>query len=150
MDAYKGSPDYVRAGFLADLLGPWCNVEGSELGTHLTALHHAAETSLSIEEHKRAAILLGWIMDDLNNAFQEDWWDQSEDYAEEIKNCQSYYTDTVANWTERAKSFLGEGALAERRELPQSPAFRHGGLGEAGNSSDRSQNGVRLRSRVNF
>jgi hypothetical protein len=57
MDAYKGSPDYVRAGFLADLLGPWCNVEGSELGTHLTALHHAAETSLSIEEHKRAAIL---------------------------------------------------------------------------------------------
>jgi len=111
MDAYKGSPDYVRAGFLADLLGPWCNVEGSELGTHLTALHHAAETSLSIEEHKRAAILLGWIMDDLNNAFQEDWWDQSEDYAEEIKNCQSYYTDTVANWTERAKSFLGEGAL---------------------------------------
>jgi hypothetical protein len=53
MDAYKGSPDYVRAGFLADLLGPWCNVEGSELGTHLTALHHAAETSLSIEEHKR-------------------------------------------------------------------------------------------------
>lgn len=104
---YEGQPEYVRVGFMVDLLHPWCNIEGSEWGAMLGVFHDAAEASLTCGDESRAELLVKWILEELDAA---EWWG---DYESAIKAARRETPATIEHWRERAVSFKGEAALEE-------------------------------------
>lgn len=96
--------DYIRAGFLADLLEPWVGIEGSEWGGQMTAMHELASRCLGMDD-ERAVIVTGWIVDELDGAFDEDWWGDLDEYLPAIIQARDAYPGIVEAWRKRAQSF---------------------------------------------
>jgi hypothetical protein len=96
--------DYIRAGFLCDLLEPWQYIEGSEWGGQIEAMHALASLCLGTAD-ERAVVVTGWIVDELSRAFEEDWWGDHEVYLPEIVKARDEYPRIVEAWRERARSF---------------------------------------------
>jgi hypothetical protein len=96
--------NYIRAGFLADLLEPWQYIEGSEWGGQIVAMHELASRCLGIDDD-RAVIVTGWMMDEFSRAFEEDWWGDLYEYLPEIIKARDTYPRIVEAWRKRARSF---------------------------------------------
>lgn len=96
--------DYIRAGFLCDLLEPWVYIEGSEWGGKLVAMHELASRCLGIDD-ERAVIVAGWMMDEYNRAFEEEWWGDLDDYLPDIIKARDTYPEIVEAWRQRAQGF---------------------------------------------
>lgn len=96
--------DYIRAGFLSDLLEPWVGIEGSEWGGKLVAMHELAQRCLGIDD-ERAVIVTGWMVEELSRAFAEDWWGDVDEYLPAIIKARDTYPEIVEAWRKRAQSF---------------------------------------------
>lgn len=104
--------DYIRAGFLCDLLEPWVDIEGSEWGAQMQAMHDLVSKCLGMED-ERAVIVTDWMMEDLNIAFEADWWGDTDMYLSEIIEARDIYPRVVEMWRKRAQSFnIPDGADA--------------------------------------
>lgn len=120
-DGYQGQPEYVVVGYLSDLFEPWKDIEGSEWGDFMTALHDLIEACITVSDEERAAVLVGWFREEMQRAFDEDWWGLADDeYIENgIWNAQDEYERITADWRERAVGFKGTDALeATIADLP--------------------------------
>ena len=111
MTEYQGQPDYVIVGYLCDLFGPWSDIEGSEWGDLMGSIQRLLEACISVSDEKKAAVLCGWFLDEMNAAFENDWWDNQEYYEEDIYRAQDQYDHITTYWRERAVTFKGEAAL---------------------------------------
>lgn len=112
---YKGQPKYVVVGYLNDLLEPWSGVcPGDEWGEFICTLCNLLSSSITLSYEDRALVLVGWLLDELNIANDEQWWDSLDDADEErLWEAQDRYEETTKYWRERAKSFKGEAVLEE-------------------------------------
>lgn len=113
---YEGQPDYVRAGFLKDLFQLWMEVlPNDEWGRLVEAMGQLADAAVSCSDHERALLVVGWIREELNHAFEDEWWYDDVDGSRErsIRYAQDGYARIVSYWEGRAVSFKGEAALAE-------------------------------------
>lgn len=96
--------DYIRAGFLCDLLESWIYMEGSEWGEKLTAMHELASRCLGMDD-ERAVVVTGWMMEEFGRAFDEEWWGDLDEYLPEIVKARDAYPGIVEAWRERSQSF---------------------------------------------
>ena len=110
-DSYAGQPDYVVVGYLSDLFAPWSNIEGSEWGEFMTALHQLLARCINVSDEERAIVLCRWFLDEMKRAFDEDWWGQLPVYEDLIWEAQDRYEEITATWRERAVGFKGSDAL---------------------------------------
>lgn len=111
MDEYNAS--YIKAGFLHDVFDHWVGIEGAEWGETLEATVHLLGVINSYGDRERTEVLIQWIIDDLNNAFAENWWDMFEDYKEYIYAAQDRFQQTADSWRKRAADFKASQAFED-------------------------------------
>jgi HPt (histidine-containing phosphotransfer) domain-containing protein len=116
MPEYKGQPDYVIVGYQSDLLEMWAEaLDNDDWGESIRAMHQLLEGLISVSDEARALVIVGWIREELQRAWDEDWWDTKYDYADwvGIYKAQDAYEKITKEWRQRAKTFKGEDALEE-------------------------------------
>jgi hypothetical protein len=96
-------------------LEPWVDMEGSEWGGKLFAMHELASRCLGIDD-ERAVIVTDWMMEEFTRAFDEEWWGDLDNYLPEIIKARDTYLEIVEAWRKRAQSF----------NLPPSERVPHG------------------------
>jgi hypothetical protein len=122
---YEGQPEYVRTGFLRDLFETWCEqaVSSDEWGELVIAWWGAASAEISAggSEGGHVRFALARVREELDRAFEEDWWGVREDYEDGIRRAQEDYGRIVEYWRARAKGFKGEAALED--EIAKLPSW---------------------------
>lgn len=116
MPEYQGQPAYVRVGYLSDLFELWARAcDGDEWGEYLVAMQNLLDSAIRVSDEERAAVVADWLRDELQRAWDEDWWGVRDDWADwaPIYEAQDAYERITADWRERAVSFKGEAALEE-------------------------------------
>ncbi len=95
---------YVRYAFFADVLEPWCQMEGSEWGEVTAALHRALDGgSESILPDELCEAIVAFLFSDIQRGLEEGWLE--DEYADEIAVAREGYAEVMAHWDARSKEF---------------------------------------------
>ena len=89
-------PPHKVTGLLTSLYEEWARVvPDDEWGAYIVALSQLASAAM-YTDLRVAVAAIGWMKDEIDRAFAEDWWGDQDELSESIEKAQAKYSQIIA------------------------------------------------------